>query len=158
METKLGIAAMPAHEDADEAWRAWADDYPTMRALNMTCTRVQGRTAEFVLDDVPFPPNPNGAVNGGVIALAADQVMGVMAARVSPTGSVPVTAVLSVVFHAPAFAPVTLLAQTIPGGRFIQTIEVVARGADGRRCATVTGTMAVGSSGRRASMAEEAAQ
>jgi len=158
MDTKLGIANMPAHEDTNEVWREWASSYPTVRALNMICAEVGARRATFVLDDVPFPPNPNGAVNGGVIALAADQVMGVMAARVSPTGSVPVTAVLSVVFHAPAFAPVTLLAQTIPGGRFIQTIEVVARGADGRRCATVTGTMAVGSSGRRASMAEEAAQ
>lgn len=155
MDTKLGIAAMPAHEDADETWREWADAYPTMRALNLTCCRVDGRTAVFELDQVPFPPNPNGAVNGGIIALAADQVMGVLAARVSPTGSVPVTAVLNVAFHAPAFPPVTLVAQAIPGGRFIQTIEVVAHGADGRRCSTATGTMAVGSSGRRSTMGEE---
>lgn len=154
MDTKLGIAAMPTHEDADDTWREWAEAYPTIRALNMTCSRVESRSAVFVLDDAPYPPNPNGAVNGGMIALAADQVMGVLAARVAPTGSVPVTAVLNVAFHAPALPPVTLVAQAIPGGRFIQTIEVVAHGADGRRCSTATGTMAVGSSGRRSTMGE----
>ena len=145
MDTKQGIARMPAHEDTDEVWREWACSYPTVRALNMICAEVGPRRTTFVLDDVPFPPNPNGAVNGGMIALAADQVIGVLAARVAPTGSVPVTAVLSVVFHAPAYAPVTMEAHAVPGGRFVQTVEVVARGADGRRCSTVTGTMAVGS-------------
>lgn len=149
MDTKLGIAAMPAHEDSDETWREWADAYTTVRALNMQCTDVGERTAIFVLDDVPFPANPNGAVNGGMIALAADQVLGVVSARVAPTGSMPATAVLSMVFHSPAFAPVTLTAEAVPGGRFIQTVEVVAVGADGRRCCTVTGTMAIGSPTRR---------
>lgn len=154
MDTKLGIAAMPKHEDADELWRDWATSYPTLQALKLTCIEVGARSAAFALDDVPFPPNPNGAVNGGIIALAADQVIGVLSARVSPTGSVPVTAVLSVVFHAPAYAPLTLVAQAIPGGRYVQTVEVVARGADGRRCSTVTGTMAVGSANRRSAMGE----
>jgi acyl-coenzyme A thioesterase PaaI-like protein len=154
MDTKLGIAAMPAHEDADETWRRWANAYPTVKAINMLCADLSRGAATFVLDDVPFPPNPNGALNGGIVALATDQVMGVLAARVAPTGSVPVTAVLNVQFHAPAHTPVTLLAQAIPGGRFVQTIEVVARGADGRRCATATGTMAMGSPDRRTAMGE----
>jgi len=154
MDTKLGIARMPAHEDTNEVWREWACSYPTVRALNLICAEVGARRATFVLDDVPFPPNPNGAVNGGMIALAADQVVGVLSARVAPTGSVPVTAVLTVVFHAPAYAPITMEAHAIPGGRFVQSVEVVARGADGRRCSTVTGTMAVGSPNRRSAMGE----
>lgn len=149
MDTSTAMATMPAHEDADDDWRAWADSYTTVRALNMQCTEMGERTATFVLDNVPFPANPNGAVNGGMIALAADQVLGVVSARVAPTGSMPATAVLSVVFHSPAFAPVTLTAEAVPGGRFIQTVEVLAVGADGRRCCTVTGTMAIGSPSRR---------
>ena len=150
MDTKLGIESMPEHEDTDDVWIDWATGYPTVRALNLKCTEIAAGSATFVFDDVPFPPNPNGAVNGGMVALAADQVMGVLAARTAPTGSVPVTAVLNVQFHSPAHPPLTLHAEVIPGGRFIQTVEVVARDVEGRRCSTATGTMAVGSPRRRA--------
>jgi len=149
LDTKLGIATMPAREDPHDVWLDWANAYPTLRAINLVCVELDDRTATFVLDDVPFPPNPNGAVNGGVVALAADQVMGVLAARTAPTGSVPVTAVLSVSFHAPAQAPLTLRAEVVPGGRFVSTIDVVVQGADGARCSSATGTMAVGSPMRR---------
>jgi uncharacterized protein (TIGR00369 family) len=149
MDTKLGIEAMPAHEEADEVWLEWATAYPTVRALNLVCRELSPHGATFFFDDVPFPPNPNGAVNGGMVALAADQVMGVLAARCAPTGSVPVTAVLNVQFHSPAQPPLTFRAHVLPGGRFIQTVEVLTIDADGRRCATATGTMAVGSATRR---------
>ena len=144
MDTKVGIAGMPAHEDSDQAWQAWADGYPTMRAVNLRCTGVGALAATFILDEVPYPPNPNGAVNGGVLALAADQAMGVLSARVSPTGSVPVTAALAVQFHSPAYPPLTLRAQAIPGGRVVRAIEVIVHDAEGRRCSTASGTMAVG--------------
>jgi len=149
MDTKLGIARMPAHEDPHEVWLAWANAYPTLRAVNLTCVELKDRSAIFLLDDVPFPPNPNGAVNGGFVTLAADQAMGVLAARTAPTGSVPVTAVLNVSFHSPAQAPLTLEAEVVPGGRNVSTIEVVVRGADGSRCSSATGTMALGSPTRR---------
>jgi len=148
MDTRSSITSMPAHEDDDDCWRAWADRHPSVRAINLVCTEVSADTATFVLDEVPFPANPNGAVNGGVIALAADQVMGVLAARGGPTGSAAVTAALTVHFHAPAFAPVTFRARAIPGGRSVLTIEVVAHGADGRRYSTATGTMAIRPLGR----------
>jgi uncharacterized protein (TIGR00369 family) len=150
MDTKLGIETMPAHEDSDEVWRQWATDYPTVRAINMLCSELTDGSATFALDDAAFPLNPNGAVNGGMVALAADQVMGVLAARTAPPGSVPVTAVLNVQFHSPAYPPLTFDAWVIPGGRFVQAIEVVARDVSGRRCSTATGTMAVGSPNRRA--------
>jgi uncharacterized protein (TIGR00369 family) len=149
MDTKRGIATMPAHEDPHDAWLTWANAYPTLRAVNLTCVELQDRTGTFLLDDVPFPANPNGAVNGGIVALAADQVMGILAVRTAPTGSVPVTAVLSVSFHAPALPPLTMTAEVVPGGRFVSTVEVVVRAADGTRCSTATGTMAVGSPKRR---------
>ena len=148
MDTKLGIAAMPAHEDSDESWVEWANEYPTLRAVNLRCVEITLASAICVLDDVPFPLNPNGAVNGGMVALAADQVMGIMAARAAPTGSFPVTAVLNLQFHSPAQPPVTLHARTLPGGRFVTTVEVVAERADGVRCATAIGTMAVPSKRR----------
>jgi len=149
LDTKLGIARMPAHEDPDDVWLTWANEYPTLRAVNLTCVELRDRSASFLLDDAPFPPNPNGAVNGGIVALAADQAMGILAARTAPTGSVPVTAVLNVAFHAPALPPLTMTAEVVPGGRFVSTVEVIVRRADGARCSTATGTMAVGSPRRR---------
>jgi uncharacterized protein (TIGR00369 family) len=148
-DTTLAIATMPAHEDPHDAWMAWATAYPTLRAVNMRCVELGDRSGTFRIDEVPFPPNPNGAVNGGIVALAADQAMGILAARTAPTGSVPVTAVLSVSFHAPARLPLSLRAEVVPGGRNVSTVEVVVRGADGARCASATGTMAMGSPTRR---------
>lgn len=149
MDTKLSISAMPEREDADDVWLQWATNYPTVLVVNMTCTDISLQSATFIFDDVPFPENPNGAVNGGMVALAADQVMGILAARVAPTGSMPVTAVLNVQFHSPAYPPIKFLAQVLPGGRYVQTIEVVAYDSEGRRCSTAMGTMAVGSANKR---------
>lgn len=58
---------MPAAEDDDDAWRTWAQQYPAVRALNLTCTRMSVNSVTFVMERAPFPDNPNGAVNGGVL-------------------------------------------------------------------------------------------
>lgn len=144
MDTQGSIAAMPAHEDPNTAWVDWVNSYPTFLASGLRCLEMGEGEARFGLDETLFPLNPNGAVNGGVVALAADQVMGALAARVTPTGAVPVTATLQVQYHAPAFPLLTLDAVALGGGRVIQAIEVIVRNADGRRCCTATGTMAVG--------------
>lgn len=68
--------------------------------------------------------------------------MGVLAARIGPTGSASVTVTLVVHYHAPAYGPLTFEGRVLAGGRTVRTIEVVTRGADGRRCSTATGTMA----------------
>lgn len=154
MDTRLGIRAMPERTDGDEVWCAWANTYPSVVAADITCAEVTSATATFVMEAASFPANPNGAVNGGAVSLAADQVMGVLAVRSAPAGCIPVTVVLNTQFHLPAMAPLIFHGVAIPGGRSVQTIEVVVTSADGRRCATATGTMAMGAPSRRAVVEE----
>ncbi len=144
MDTTTSLRTMPRHDDPNDDWRTWADRHPSFVSAGLVCIEISHRTAVFEFSGTPFPLNPNGAVNGGIVALAADQVMGVLGARVAPTGSMPVTAVLQVQYHAPAVAPLTLEATAVHNGRTLQTIEVVVHDARGRRCSTATGTMSVG--------------
>lgn len=142
MDTAAAIKMVPRCEDSDETWLAWANEWATLRASNLACTRISAASADFVLEETSFPLNPNGAVNGGMVSLAVDQVMGVLAIRTASTGTHPVTAVLQVHFHRPAYPPLTFGARLIPGGRNIRTVEVVVHDRDGRHCVTGTGTMA----------------
>ena len=144
MDTTAQMRAIPRHEASDEEWRAWAEAYPTFTSAGLHCVEMGRRTATFAFDGTPFPLNPNGAVNGGIVALAVDQIMGVMGARIAPTGSMPVTAALTVHYHSPAIQPLRMEATALHGGRNIQTIEVAVHDARGRRCSTATGTMALG--------------
>ena len=136
------IQRVPHQDDPEESWLAWANNYSTLTASGLVCTRIDVDSAEFVLDQARFPPNPNGAVNGGMVALVADQAMGVAAIRTTPVGQQPVTVVLETHFHRPAFVPLTLTASVVPGGRTIRTVQVIVRDEEGRQCATATGTMA----------------
>jgi uncharacterized protein (TIGR00369 family) len=144
MDTTARLRALPRHEDPDEDWIAWADAYPTFTAAGLRCLTMGRTQASFEYVGTPFPLNPNGAVNGGIVALAVDQIMGVMGARVAPTGSMPVTAVLQVSYHSPAVEPLRMDAIVLHAGRNLQTIEVAVHDARGRRCSTATGTMALG--------------
>src|SRR5690349_572163 len=101
MDTTTQMRAIPRHEAPDEEWQAWADVYPTFASAGLRCVTMGRQTATFAFDGTPFPLNPNGAVNGGIVALAVDQIMGVMGARIAPTGSMPVTAALTVHYHSP---------------------------------------------------------
>jgi len=144
MDTTTSLRAMPRHDDPNDDWHAWADRHPSFALAGLRCVEITDTTAVFEFSGTPFPVNPNGAVNGGIVALAVDQVMGVLGARVAPTGSMPVTAVLQVQYHAPAIAPLTMDAKAVHSGRTLQTIEVVVHDARGRRCSTATGTMSIG--------------
>lgn len=126
--------------DAPETWIDWANNWPTLRALNIVCTALEAQRGEFTIDNIPFPPNPNGSVNGGMLAAAADQTLGIMSALTSAVRSVPATATLHMWYHRPAMLPLTVRANVLPGGRKTKFIEVVFEDAAGR-CATCHGTM-----------------
>jgi len=144
MDTTARLRALPRHDDPDEDWIAWAEAYPTFAAAGLRCVTMGRTQASFEFVGTPFPLNPNGAVNGGIIALAVDQIMGVMGARIAPAGSMPVTAVLQVSYHSPAIEPLRMDAVVLHAGRSLQTIEVTVHDARGRRCSTATGTMSLG--------------
>lgn len=144
MRTSDAIRGLPARDGSDASWREWANAYPTVTAAGLRCVEINGGVGRFVLDGEPYPSNPNGAVNGGMVALAADQVMGVVALRNAPPGAVPVTAALHVQYHSPAYPPLTLDGSLMAGGKVVQAVQVVVLDAQGRRCGTAIGTMAVG--------------
>ncbi|MUL65900.1 hypothetical protein BOO86_15600 [Mycobacterium sp. CBMA 234] len=130
--------------DAD--WRDWAGRLPYCRDLGLVCLEFTSETAVFRMAEPALTPNPNGAVNGGTVAAAADQVLGAMAMRVSAEGQLPATGALHIQFHRPALAPITFRATPLGGGSRVKFVEVVVEDRHGRRCATSHGTMVAGGS------------
>lgn len=79
----------------------------------------------------------------------ADQLLGVLAARVIEPGLLPATGTLHAQFHRPSVVPLALRGELISTGRRLAFIEVVVVDEAGRRCATCQGTMLAASSDER---------
>jgi uncharacterized protein (TIGR00369 family) len=127
-------------------WITWANDLPFCKDLGLRCLEFDHTSAVFVMERTPLTPNPNGAVNGGIVAAAADQVMGAVTLRMSRQGLLPATGSLHIQFHRPALAPITLRATSLGGGQRTKFIEVIVEDRFGNRCATSQGTMIAGGS------------
>lgn len=130
----------PSPDAPVEEWVAWANGWRSVAALNMVCLGLDETGGDFFVESVPFPANPNGAVNGGMLAAIADQVFGILAMWASPM-FVPATANLQVEFHRPLTGSATIRGEVLPGGRRLQFLEAVLRDDRGRRCVTAHGTM-----------------
>jgi uncharacterized protein (TIGR00369 family) len=127
-------------------WLAWANSLPLCRDIGLVCVELDADSAVFRMERSLQTPNPNGAVNGGIVAAAADQVMGALTRRTSAPGVLPATGSFHIQFHLPALAPITFHAKPLGGGRRIRFIEVVVEDKHGNRCATSQGTMIAGGS------------
>lgn len=132
--------------DTDADWLSWVHTLPFCRDLGLVCEEFTAEVAVFRMARPVLTPNPNGAVNGGIVVAAADQVMGAMAMRVSDPGQLPATGSLHIQYHLPALAPLLFRATPLGGGRRMKFIEVVVEDANGNRCATSHGTMVAGGS------------
>jgi uncharacterized protein (TIGR00369 family) len=128
-------------------WLAWANALPFCRDLGLVCVQFDSDSVVFRMERPALTPNPNGAVNGGIVAAAADQVMGAITRRMSIDG-LPATGSLHIQFHLPALAPITFRASCLGGGRRTKFVEVVVEDRNGNRCATSHGTMIIGGSAR----------
>ena len=142
------LNSRPGPDDPPAEWVAWANLTPQLRGLGISCTAVGEGSAEFSIPTVPYVANPNGSVNGGMVAAIADQAMGVLSTMNSPAGYLCATASLHIQFHRPAHAPLAMTATLLPGGNRVKFVEVVVTDVDGNRCATAQGTMIVGGAGR----------
>jgi acyl-coenzyme A thioesterase PaaI-like protein len=100
------------HPASDETvgWLAWANALPYCQNLGLVCVELNAASATFRMDSSTLTPNPNGAVNGGTVAAAADQIMGALTMRMSEPGLLPATGSLHIQFHLPAWAPLTFRA------------------------------------------------
>ncbi|MGM5068768.1 PaaI family thioesterase [Rhodococcus qingshengii] len=126
---------------SEQDWINWANSFACMGPLGLQCRSVTPEGTEFVMSDIDFPLNPNGALHGGIVTAAADQVMGIVAARASAADYVPVTGSLHVQFHSPAMLPLTIRGFLLPSGFRTKFVEVVVEDETGRRCATAHATM-----------------
>jgi uncharacterized protein (TIGR00369 family) len=129
-----------------EQWIGWANNLPLCRDLGMRCVEFDEASAVFVMERPALTPNPNGAVNGGIVAAAADQVMGAVTLRMSRKGMLPATGSLHIQYHRPALAPITFRAASLGGGNRTKFVEVIVEDRFGTRCATSQGTMIAGGS------------
>ncbi len=60
-------------------WADWATQVPAATVMNIRCSEVEAGRAVLCIDNSPWPVNPNGATNGGLIAAAADHAGSVAA-------------------------------------------------------------------------------
>jgi uncharacterized protein (TIGR00369 family) len=127
-------------------WLSWANALPFCQDLGLRCVEFGESSAVFRMERPALTPNPNGAVNGGIVAAAADQVMGAVTLRMSRDGQLPATGSLHIQFHRPALAPITLTATYLGGGQRTKFVEVIVEDRFGNRCATSQGTMIAGGS------------
>jgi uncharacterized protein (TIGR00369 family) len=127
-------------------WLAWANALPYCRDVGLVCVEFNAGSATFRMERSTLTPNPNGAVNGGTVTAAADQIMGALTMRTSAAGLLPATGSLHIQFHLPARAPLTFRATVLGGGRRTKFVEVVVEDRNGNRCATSQGTMIAGGS------------
>lgn len=121
-------------------WPAWAAELPFVRAVELHPTIVVPGRAFAVLERSVWPLNPNGAVNGGLIAAVADQVMGIAAMTVVEPGLMTATATLDSHYLRPARLPLTFDAHVTRSGRSITFVQLDVTGADGRSCLAALGT------------------
>jgi uncharacterized protein (TIGR00369 family) len=139
----------PAHGAPESDLIAWANGLPMTHGLNIVCTALQPARAEFVVNEVPLVPNPNGAIHGGVVAAIADQCLGVVSVINAPCDQMSVTGSLHGQFHRPAMPPLRIRCSLISAGRRLIFVQLEVDEAQGRRCATFQATMVVGGNDRR---------
>lgn len=142
------MAAEPQTWDAPiggsrEQWLAWANALPLAEALGMTCTDIGAGQATFRMEAAPLAANPNGSVNGGLVAAAADQCMGAVGMTLLPPGFVVNTATLHAQYQRPAIPPLTLTARVTKSGRSLIYVDVDIDDGRGRLCNSAQGTMMI---------------
>jgi uncharacterized protein (TIGR00369 family) len=127
----------------NDAWLEWANRLPLSKDLGMTCTEIGDGRATFQIAEVPLTPNPNGGINGGLVAAAIHQVMGAIGMLSAPPGHAIATATLSVQYLRPAHPPLTFLGAATKRGRTLVFIDVAVEDAEGQLTTSATGTMMI---------------
>lgn len=121
-------------------WADWATQVPAATVMNIRCSEVEAGRAVLCIDNSPWPVNPNGATNGGLVAAAADHAGSVAAiSAVGPAGF-PATATLNGEFLRPAFAPLRFEARVLNRGRSLVFVRVDVTNRNDALCATFSGS------------------
>jgi uncharacterized protein (TIGR00369 family) len=127
-----------------ESLRDWFNERAATRMLSMRCEPLKPGRAVLTMDPPAEVGNPNGAVNGGLIAALADQAGGIAVSTRLDRDEYAATAQLDVHFLRPLLAtPARAEATVRRRGRRLAFPNVEIRDADGELCALATGTWSV---------------
>lgn len=132
----------PPLDQVGAGWREWADGHPVAAAMGLLCVEAGPDSVVTRLARAPVP-NPNGAVNGGVLAAALDQTLALATLRVLPAGAFPTTTNMHVVYLRPVLAPLTVRARVLKGGQKLVFVRGEVEDERGRACVTCDATFAV---------------
>jgi uncharacterized protein (TIGR00369 family) len=127
----------------------WANGLPIAAVLNTSCLSAHPTECTFSVAEAPLPPNPNGAINGGVVAAIADFCLGVVSMMNAPRDQLSVTAALQGQYHRPAIPGLLVRSRLVSAGRRLIFVQCEIDDFQARRCASFQATMIVGGTERR---------
>lgn len=122
--------------------RDWFNGLPLVRAEGMRCVDLSETTSRCEL--IPRYRNPNGAVNGGLIASFIDQAGGSLIGALVRPPDYSATADLTIRYLRPAMGgPIVARSSVVRRGRNLIVLSIAISDSSGRDCAIATGAWAV---------------
>lgn len=109
--------------DSSQPFIDWVNSLPLARTFGVRCVEAAVGRSVMKVEKAPFAPNPNGAVNGGIMSALIDHVMGATAMTVMQRRAAPVTASLNVLYLEPALVPLTFKTRVIRASRALVFME-----------------------------------
>lgn len=135
-------APLPGAAASLDEVRLWFNAMEVSRDAGMRCIDLTDVYARCTMS--PAYRNPNGAVNGGLLASFVDQVGGALIAGLVRSPDYASTADLTIRYLRPAFAdPIIGEARLIRRGRTLLVLGLTVLDGDERECVTATGAWAV---------------
>ena len=125
-----------------EAWLEYCNEHPAAKAMGLTSVKTDGQEMRFLLAHAPAM-NPNGSVNGGMLAAALDTALAQTAMTGMAEDGLPNTAGMNLQYLRPAIPPLDIVVRVTRGGRrmVFARAEIFTNGDV--LCATADGTFAV---------------
>ncbi|MGO4385510.1 PaaI family thioesterase [Specibacter sp. RAF43] len=119
-----------AYSESPEAWAEWAERLPSSEVVGLRVRHSEPGYVELELGNDSLL-NPNGAVNGGVIAAASDQACALALLTLLPPWWVAVTTTLNIEYRRPAMLPLVFKSRVTRYSRTLAFIEADLTGANG---------------------------
>ena len=121
------------------AWLSWATRQPSVASLGIEPQEFSDGRALVTMAGSMTPLNPDGGVDGGLVAALIDQVGALATLTRAAPGHGVLTCTLSISYLRPAMLPLTGVGQVVRSGRTLIFTRVdILSAAD--VCATASGT------------------
>ncbi len=125
-----------------DVWLEYCNEHPAAKAVGLTAVHTDGQVMRFRLSHAPAM-NPNGSVNGGLLAAALDNALAQTAMTGMPDDGLPNTAGMNVQYLRPAIPSLDILVRVTRGGRRMVFVRAEVFTKGDVLCATADGMFAV---------------